>query len=72
MDTTSKSFDEYKEKSLSLYKTYIPRYGDKVDEALANTINKSDPANIKIMFIRESPGIYRYGSKKVKVIVRKG
>ena len=42
--------------------TYIPKRCDEVDEALANFINTFPNRDfIKILFLRESEGVYRFG-----------
>lgn len=50
---------------------YIPRKYDKIDLALANFLNeyrKKD--SLKINFLQESHGLYRFGSKRVKISVQ--
>ena len=51
---------------------YIPVKKDNVDEKLADYLNKMDPSQIKIMFMRESSGVYEFGSKRVMVRVERG
>jgi len=55
------------------FSVYIPRKEDKIDNALSEFINKvrpeQDPMNI--MFLRESEGVYQYGSKRVYIKVGK-
>lgn len=52
---------------------YIPRAGDSIDSALASFINNMpEKEKIKIMFLRESEGIYQFGSRKVQIKVEKG
>ena len=51
---------------------YIPVKRDNVDEKLADYLNKMDPSQIKIMFMRESSGVYEFGSKRVMVRVERG
>ena len=49
---------------------YIPVKGDTVDKRLAEYINNYPDRNkLKIMFMRESEGVYQFGSKKVAVKV---
>lgn len=51
---------------------YIPAKDDVVDRKLAEYINNyPDKSKLKIMFMRESEGIYQFGSKKVYVRVDK-
>jgi len=52
---------------------YIPVKGDPVDMKLAEFINNyPDRQKLKIMFMRESEGVYEFGSKRVAVKVEKG
>lgn len=52
---------------------YIPVKGDAVDMKLAEFINNyPDRQKLKIMFMRESEGVYEFGSKRVAVKVEKG
>ena len=45
---------------------YLPFKDDLTDNALADYINSlMDPGKVKILFIRESEGVYQFGSKKV-------
>ena len=51
---------------------YIPVKDDPVDEKLADFINNyPDRHRLKIMFMRESEGVYEFGSKKVLIKVEK-
>jgi hypothetical protein len=51
---------------------YIPVKGDTVDRKLAEYINNfPDRQKLKIMFMRESDGVYVFGTKKVHVRVDK-
>ena len=46
---------------------------DKIDTALGNYLNQfPEREKMKIMFLRESEGIYRFGSKRVYVKTEKG
>lgn len=52
---------------------YIPVKGDATDMKLAEYINNyPDRQKLKIMFMRESEGVYEFGSKRVAVKVEKG
>ena len=43
---------------------------DKIDKALANYLNKQEDVEIfKNLFLRESEGVYQFGSKKIYVKV---
>jgi len=49
---------------------YIPVQNDGIDKKLAEYINNyPERAKLKIMFLRESEGIYQFGTKKVYVRV---
>jgi oligoribonuclease NrnB/cAMP/cGMP phosphodiesterase (DHH superfamily) len=51
---------------------YIPMKDDGVDRKLAEYINNyPDRSKLKIMFMRESDGVYQFGSKKVQVKVER-
>jgi Growth-Arrest-Specific Protein 2 Domain len=51
---------------------YIPVKGDTVDKKIAEYINNyPDRQKLKIMFMRESEGVYQFGSKRVAVKVDK-
>ena len=51
---------------------YIPVKNDPVDKKLAEYINNyPDRQKLKIMFMRESEGVYQFGSKRVAVKVEK-
>lgn len=47
---------------------YVPVKGDDVDEKLASYINNyPERSKLKIMFMRESDGVYTFGSKKILI-----
>ena len=47
---------------------YIPVKNDLIDKKLAEYINNyPDRQKLKIMFMRESSGVYQFGTKKVYV-----
>ena len=47
---------------------YIPLKGDIVDMQLADFVNNYPDRNkLKIMFLRESAGVYQFGSKRIEV-----
>ena len=51
---------------------YIPVKDDSIDRRLAEYINNyPDRQKLKIMFMRESEGVYEFGSKRVYVRVDK-
>lgn len=52
---------------------YIARRDDKIDRALASYVNQFPERNkLKIMFLRESEGVYLFGQKRVYVKIEKG
>ena len=52
---------------------YIPKKGDSVDIRLSNYLNKKpETEQMKIMFLRESDGVYQFGSKRVHIKIDKG
>ena len=51
---------------------YIPVKNDAIDNRLAEFINNyPDKNRLKIMFLRESEGVYQFGSKRVAIRVDK-
>ena len=51
---------------------YIPIKGDAIDEKLADFVNNyPDRTKLKIMFLRESEGVYEFGQRRVMVRVEK-
>lgn len=51
---------------------YIPVKNDLIDKRIAEYINNyPDRQKLKIMFMRESEGVYQFGSKRVHVKVEK-
>ena len=45
---------------------YLPVKGDPIDHKVAEYINNyPDRAKLKIMFMRESSGVYEFGSKRI-------
>ncbi len=51
---------------------YIPAKNDYIDKRLADFINNYPDRNrLKIMFMRESEGVYQFGTKRVAVKVEK-
>ena len=52
---------------------YVPIKEDPVDKAMAEFINNYPDRNrLKIMFMRETSGVYEFGSKRVNVRIEKG
>ena len=52
---------------------YIPVQDDPVDKHLADYINNyPDRQKLKIMFMRESAGVYEFGSRRIAVKVERG
>ena len=51
---------------------YIPVKGDTIDKKLAEYINNyPDRQKLKIMFLRETEGVYQFGTKRVLVKIEK-
>lgn len=50
---------------------YVARKFDNIDHALAKYLNGLG-AKLKISFLRESEGVYRFGSKRVVLVLDKG
>lgn len=51
---------------------YIPVREDPIDKKLAEYINNyPEKSKLKIMFMRESEGVYQFGSKRIYVRVEK-
>ena len=51
---------------------YIPVKGDIIDKKLAEYINNyPDRQKLKIMFLRETEGVYQFGTKRVLVKIEK-
>ena len=52
---------------------YIPVKEDAIDKRLAEYINNyPDHDKLKVMLLRESPGVYQFGSKRVYIKVENG
>jgi intracellular sulfur oxidation DsrE/DsrF family protein len=55
------------------YAIYHGKKNDKIDMALANFLNKyPERSNLKIMFLRETEGVYFFGKKRVYIKIEKG
>lgn len=55
------------------WNTYVPKRGDKIDEKLSNFINKyPEQEKMRILFLRESEGVYRFGQRRVQIKIEKG
>jgi len=51
---------------------YIPVKNDTIDRRIAEYINNyPDRQNLKVMFMRESEGVYQFGSKRIIIKVEK-
>lgn len=52
---------------------YIAKKNDKIDKTLGNYLNKyPEREQMKIMFLRESDGVYQFGQKRVYIKIEKG
>ena len=55
------------------HSVYIPKKHDKIDTKLAEYINhRPEDDKMRIMFLRESEGVYRFGQKRVYIKIEKG
>lgn len=55
------------------FKIYIPKKSDRIDSAMAEFINKyPERDSMKIMFLRESEGVYRFGTRQVQIKIEQG
>ena len=55
------------------YGIYHAKKKDRIDEALGSYLNKfPERENLKIMFLRESEGVYFFGSKRVYIKIERG
>ena len=53
--------------------TYIPKKRDLLDETLADYLTLyPEKEKLQIMFLRETEGVYHFGSKRVYLKVEKG
>lgn len=58
---------------IAMCKIYYANPRDKIDVVLGEYLNNfPEREQLKIMFLRESEGVYRFGSKKVYIKVEKG
>lgn len=54
-------------------KVYIAKKADKIDVALGEFINQyPEKGRIKILFLRESEGVYQFGARKIFIKIEKG
>lgn len=52
---------------------YIAKKNDKIDKTLGSYLNKyPEREQMKIMFLRESEGVYQFGQKRVYIKIEKG
>lgn len=64
---------DLKQQNDELLNRYYHRQGDEIDEALGQFINSyPEREKMKIMFLRESQGVYQFGQRKVSLKVEKG
>ena len=55
------------------YGIYHAKRSDKIDEALGSYLNKfPERDQLKIMFLRESEGVYFFGQKRVYIKIERG
>ena len=61
------------EQSRAQFNIYIPKKEDNIDCSLAKVINNyPEKDKMKILFLRESEGVYMFGQKKVYIKVESG
>jgi len=52
---------------------YIAKKNDRIDKTLSSYLNKfPEREKLKIMFLRESEGVYQFGQKRVYIKIEKG
>ena len=52
---------------------YHSRKSDDIDKAMETFINRyPERDNLKILFLRESEGVYKFGQKRVYIKIEKG
>jgi len=52
---------------------YHSRKNDNIDKAMETFINKyPEREKLKILFLRESEGVYKFGQKRVYIKIEKG
>ena len=55
------------------YRIYVPKRDDQIDLALGEFLNTyPERENMKILFLRESEGIYQFGARRVYIKIGKG
>lgn len=68
-----RKLQQMKEYCEAVYTVYIPKKNDAIDEALARVLNEyPEKEKLKILFLRESEGVYRFGQRRVHLKVEKG
>jgi len=71
-DKTFKLNETLKEKKRA-NNLYMPKRSDKIDVALGNFLNRyPEKEKMKILFLRESEGMYRFGQRIVHIKIEKG
>lgn len=51
---------------------YVPIKTDSIDKKIAEYINNyPDRTRLKVMFVREAEGVYKFGSKRVNIKIDK-
>lgn len=54
-------------------RVYVPKRGDAIDQELGRFLNTyPEREQMKILFLRESEGVYQFGSRRVYVKIEKG
>ena len=48
---------------------YVPVKDDVVDTVLGEYINSSEKSNLNLMFVREAPSVYTFGTRKIHLVL---
>lgn len=55
------------------YRVYVPKREDMIDEALGDFLNNyPEREKLKILFLRETEGVYQFGTRRIHIKVEKG
>jgi len=72
-ETKVKELMDLLEQSRAQFNIYIPKKEDNIDCSLAKVINNyPEKDKMKILFLRESEGVYQFGQRRVGIKVEKG
>lgn len=48
---------------------YVPVKDDLVDKVLGEFINSSERSNLNLMFVRDAPSVYTFGTRKIHMVL---